>query len=175
MNLKLLIWPDELLTLRSEPIFPPFDDVKELVKEMFALMYKKRGVGLSAIQVGYQSRLFIMDCSNQPGNLQNNIEPKPLVLINPEITEIIGTPSLVKEGCLSFPGVTEDANRYPEIIIKAQNLEEEFVTYQMAGLEAQCAQHECDHLNGKTFDRGWGKVKRDIVKRKIFKARNGIS
>jgi len=42
--------------------------------------------------------------------------------------------------------------------------------YQLAGIEAQCVQHEMDHLDGVTFATFWGRVKKDIVKRKIAKA-----
>jgi peptide deformylase len=43
------------------------------------------------------------------------------------------------------------------------------VTLQLAGLEAQICQHEINHLDGIHMASGWGRVKRDIIKRKIKK------
>lgn len=148
------------------------DNIKYIVDNMFEVMYHYKGVGLSAVQVGLPLRIFVMDCSNQPNNLKENIEPKPLVLINPYIVDTFDEPVLTDEGCLSFPGIIEKQLRHPEIIIEAVNLKGELITYQMAGLESQCAQHEMEHLDGVSFDREWGRTKRDIIKRKINKALN---
>ena len=168
--LKLIIWPDKILEVPSVPIDINTDDnIKGIVSNMFEVMYHYKGVGLSAVQVGLPLRIFVMDCSNQLNNLKENIEPKPLVLINPEIKKRIGDRVLMEEGCLSFPGIIETAFRYPEIIIEATNLEGELIKYQMAGLEAQCADHEMDHLEGLTMGDQWGRVKRGIMVRKIKK------
>jgi len=96
-----------------------------------------------------------------------------MVCINPEIIELIGKPIEMTEGCLSFPGVFEKVMRHPEVIFKCEDLMGEVKTWQMAGIESQCIQHETEHLDGKTMGDSWGVAKRDIVKRKIKKALAG--
>jgi peptide deformylase len=91
--------------------------------------------------------------------------------INPEIVETIGDLVEVTEGCLSIPGYFEKTMRYSEIIIKAIDIEHDLEPrlYQLAGVEAQCTQHEMEHFEGKLFIDGYGRVKKDIIKRKMQK------
>ena len=53
--------------------------LKDLLKWMTKAMYQHHGIGLAAVQVGYQLRMFTMDCTRSQG--------KPQVFINPEIVE----------------------------------------------------------------------------------------
>ena len=52
---------------------------KKLIRDMLETMYKLEGVGLAAPQVGVNKRLIVLDTNWFDG------EPKPLILINPEI------------------------------------------------------------------------------------------
>jgi peptide deformylase len=165
----LLIWPNQNLSLVSNEV----NDIgsshtKEIVDQMFRVMYANNGVGLSAIQINVPLRIFVMDCKT-PSNLEENIEPKPMVCINPVIEEFIGMPVAMQEGCLSFPNIWEQVQRYQELIFTCNDLNGDRKTIQVAGLEAQCVAHEMEHLDGITMATNWGRVKKDIVKRKIAK------
>ena len=59
--------------------FPLDDKTSRLIKFMARAMYQNHGIGLAAIQVGYQLRMFVMDCSRSQSNYK--------VFINPEILE----------------------------------------------------------------------------------------
>ena len=63
-------------------------------------MYQHHGIGLAAIQVGYQLRMFVMDCSRSRTNDK--------VYINPEIVEKSDETLRDSEGCLSAPGKQGD-------------------------------------------------------------------
>jgi peptide deformylase len=108
---------------------------------MYKAMYQHHGIGLAAIQVGYQLRMFVMDCSRSQTNEK--------VFINPEILEKSDETLCDNEGCLSAPGKTGEVKRNIRIILKYQdeNGKEEKKTFY--NLEARCVQHEMDHLEGK--------------------------
>jgi peptide deformylase len=140
------------------------EEARALLPEMWATLEKHPGVGLSAIQIGKPLRLFIMDSRNE--------HKTKYAFINPEIVKTIGEPVLVEEGCLSVPGVYEKVSRYPQVIIKATNIEKENEPrlFDLYMLESQIALHELEHLDGKmAFVDSYGPVKRDIAKRKVLK------
>ena len=67
--------------------------IRKLVKDMLETMYEASGVGLAAPQVGISQRIIV----------GFEFGDGPVVLINPEITEAMGT-EIDTEGCLSIPG-----------------------------------------------------------------------
>ena len=78
MNIELVKYPDVFLRSVSNDVpFPLDEKTQRLIKWMSKAMYQHHGIGLAAIQVGYQLRMFVMDV--------NRTEEKPQVFINPEI------------------------------------------------------------------------------------------
>ena len=142
MYIELVKYPDVFLRSKSNDVpFPLDDKTSRLIKFMYKAMYQHNGIGLAAIQVGYQKRMFVMDCTrSQTGEK---------VFINPEIVERSEETIRDNEGCLSSPGKTGDVSRHIRIILKYQdeNGKEERKTFY--NLEARCIQHEMDHLDGK--------------------------
>ena len=142
MYIELVKYPDVFLRSVSKTVpFPLDDKTSRLIKFMYKAMYQHNGIGLAAIQVGYQKRMFVMDCTrSQTGEK---------VFINPEIVERSEETIRDNEGCLSSPGKTGDVSRHIRIILKYQdeNGKEERKTFY--NLEARCIQHEMDHLDGK--------------------------
>lgn len=165
---KVVVWPSATLSEVSNKVRPDWqetDEFKRLLADMYDTMYAAGGVGLAAIQVGVPARLFVMD----PTGRGRQAPGAPQCFIDPVITEFIDDPVAVEEGCLSLPGVREKALRHPEIILTYRNLVMETRTAQLSGLEAQIAQHEMEHLDGKIFVETMGFAKRDLIKRKIAK------
>jgi len=145
----ILKWGHHTLQQRSTPIEPaeigsPF--LKELVQDLFDTMRAGHGIGLAAPQIGVNRRVFVMEV---PGH-------QPHVFINPFLFETIGSKQMVYEACLSLPGIREQVERFPEAIVMSwteptvehMNVEAAGRT-QLYELEAQCAQHEIEHLEGK--------------------------
>ena len=117
-------------------------------------MYQNNGIGLAAIQVGYQLRMFVMDCSRSGDNSQ--------VFINPEIVEKSDEMIRDMERCLSAPGRSGDIRRHLRIILKYQNQDGKEERKTFYNLEARCIQHEMDHLEGKLcIDYEKGEYNRD--------------
>ena len=64
MYIELVKHPDVFLRSESKTVpFPLDDKTSRLIKFMTKAMYQNYGVGLAAIQVGYQLRIFVMDLS----------------------------------------------------------------------------------------------------------------
>jgi peptide deformylase len=162
MILKILKYPDPILSRPGEPVTEFDDDLRKLVADMFETTYAAQGVGLAAPQVGVSKRLTTIDVSSGK-------QPKDrLVLINPEI--ILSEGKLYEEeGCLSFPDIHEKVQRAAKVRIRAQD--EYGKWYEMDGLDllGRCFQHEIDHVDGKLFIFRMSVLKRQIIQRQIRK------
>jgi peptide deformylase len=142
--LRIVKYPHPALRHTSKPLRRVDGDLKDIVREMFDLMYAQKGVGLAANQVDLPYRFFIINTEGDPEKGQE------FVFLNPEITKRNGTAE-AEEGCLSFPEIYAPVKRSEKIVISAYNLEAEEVSYQLNGLMARAAQHEYDHLDGVLF------------------------
>tara|TARA_Y100000004_G_scaffold20007_1_gene20546 strand:- start:656 stop:1177 length:522 start_codon:yes stop_codon:yes gene_type:complete len=155
MHIELVKYPDVFLRSESHPVKFPLDDkTKRLILWMTRAMYQHHGIGLAAIQVGYQLRMFVMDCSRSRTNDK--------VYINPEIVEKSDETLRDSEGCLSAPGKQGDVKRHLRIILKYQDKDGKEERKTFYNLEARCIQHEMDHLEGKLcIDYEEGEYNRD--------------
>jgi peptide deformylase len=71
------------------------------------------------------------------------------LVIAPVVQEYIGEPVLKSEGCLTWPGMTIVAERYPEIRVSYWTQEGRFIENELvSGFKAQVWQHEVNHLRG---------------------------
>ena len=162
MILKIVKYPEPVLSQPGEPVTEFNDELAKLAADMFETMYAAQGIGLAAPQVGVSKRLTVIDVSMGK-------DPKDrLVLVNPEIISSEGK-LYEEEGCLSFPDIREKIVRAAKVRIRAQD--EHGKWFEMDGEEllARCMQHEIDHLNGMLFIFRMSGLKRDLNLRKIRK------
>jgi peptide deformylase len=89
---------------------------------------------------------------------------------NPQVTARSGE-QVYQEGCLSVPGIFADVTRADAITVTA--LDRHGVPFELHadGLLAVCIQHEMDHLEGKLFVDYLSPLKREMVRKKLAKAR----
>ena len=155
MYIELVKHPDVFLRSVSNDVpFPLDDKTSRLIRFMTKAMYQNHGIGLAAIQVGYQLRMFVMDCTRA--------QKTPEVFINPEIIEKSDETLRDIEGCLSIPGRRGDVKRHIRIILKYQDESGKEERKTFYNLEARCIQHEMDHLDGKLcIDYEKGEYSRD--------------
>ncbi len=165
MTIKpLIILPDPVLRVTSEPVERIDDAVRELAADMLETMYDAPGIGLAGIQIGVPRRILVID-------LAKDEEPRnPLVVINPTILSVSDDRSLYEEGCLSIPEYYAEVERPARLRISFQDLDGKTQERDADGLLATCLQHEIDHLNGTLFIDHISKLKRDMVIRKFTKA-----
>lgn len=155
---KIKIYPNKILRKPGTPFEDNFDDsLKKIIREMFHLMKKNAGIGLSANQIGLSHRISIIDIRASlpkealPAGRQEAKKTKPLVLINPKIVKKSPILSKMEEGCLSVPNLYGQVQRSDKIKIEYQNQFGKKITLKAEGLLARVIQHEIDHLNGILF------------------------
>lgn len=166
--LPLVIAPDPFLKQKSAPVEAVTDEVRAFLNDMLETMYHSRGIGLAAVQVGLHKRLIVMDVHWREEEANSR---KPLKLINAEILWDSDEESSYNEGCLSFPDQFAEVVRPKRIKVaytdehgKPQELEAD-------GLLATCIQHEIDHTDGITFVDHISRLKRDMIHKKLTKAK----
>lgn len=207
--LKVLTWPHPALVAPTQPLHlegavadadfvspagMTVADLKRLRDDLLATMLAYGGVGLAAPQIGVALAAFVVLTKDHA---------EPWFLCNPEVrlpgapiparqvTNSDGTTAtapaveqrLVQEGCLSFPGVTEQKLRWTDVAVVADFLPGDamrpqgFETFpgarfghSLRGLPAQAVQHEAEHLRGVTFAAAWGQAKKMTATRAIRRA-----
>lgn len=145
MSLQVIHYPHPTLRHVSKPVKRVDRELRDMIAQMFELMYKHEGVGLAANQVDLPYRLFI---ANPTGDA--NKKDQEFVFINPVILSGKGQVD-GEEGCLSIPGLTAEVTRKETVQIEAYNLAGELFTGELEGLFARIVQHETDHLDGVLF------------------------
>jgi peptide deformylase len=163
--LPILEFPDPRLRTKATVIEPAQladPAFQRLVDDMFETMYEAPGIGLAASQVDVHQRFMVIDVSEEKN--------RPLVFVNPEIIERAGE-QVYQEGCLSVPNIFADVTRANEIVVRALDRHGQSFEMRVDGLLAVCIQHEMDHLEGKLFVDYLSPLKREMVRKKLAKAR----
>jgi peptide deformylase len=160
----ILHYPDPRLREKAKPVDAVTPAILELIEDMAETMYAAPGVGLAATQIGEPHRIFLIDIASED-------EPSDLrVFVNPEIVVREGDQSW-EEGCLSFPGVTEEIKRAEKVKVRALGKDGKPFELEADGLLAVAIQHENDHLDGVLMIDHLGLLKKRIVNRKMQKER----
>lgn len=117
---------------------PPVD-ANEFASTLVETAKKNNTFGLSAIQCGFNYRVFVM------GTDDNYV-----AFFNPKIISTEGEAHL-KENCVSFPLLTLAITRAKSIKVEYQDFNGVTHTAEYHGLTARVFQHELDHLNGIVY------------------------
>ncbi len=163
----------------AEPVAAVDDGVRKTVADMFDTMYAARGIGLAATQIGIERRIVVIDlqerATEDEGGEGEDAKAvrTPLVYINPELISVSEELNTYNEGCLSIPEQYAEVTR--PATCRARWLDEagEGHEGEFDGLLATALQHEIDHLNGVLFTDHISKLKRDMLLKKLAKARKG--
>ncbi|WP_066665292.1 MULTISPECIES: peptide deformylase [unclassified Sphingomonas] len=162
--------PDPRLKTVSTPVEKVDDELRALIADMFDTMYDAPGIGLAAIQVGVPKRVIVMDLQEEEDEEGKPIKA-PRVFINPVILDPAAEMNTYTEGCLSVPDQFADVDRPATCRVKwldeQGNAHDEVFT----GLLATCIQHEMDHLEGIVFLDHLSRLKRQMLMKKLEKAR----
>ena len=166
MIYPIVIYGDEVLRRKCEPIAPDYPDVKKLAEDMFLTLEEAEGVGLAAPQIGKDIRLFIVDCTPWAEEDPSCADYKR-AFVNPEIYEFSEEKKTYNEGCLSFPGIHADVAR--SLSIRMRYMDTDFVEHdeEFTGLKAWVIQHEYDHIEGVVFTDRIAPLRRQLLKSKL--------
>lgn len=162
--LKILTFPDKFLRQPTKPVENIDGEIQKVIDGMAGIMYEAPGVGLAAIQVGYDKSIIVYDVSlkEEKRSLQ--------VLINPKIISSEGKIVSENEGCLSVPDLRTDIKRSVSILVEGLDREGKPLKIEADELLALVLQHEIDHLNGTLIIDHISSLKRQLYKRRVQKA-----
>ena len=170
--LNILEVPDPGLRAVAKPVAQIDDSVRTIISDMFDTMYDARGIGLAATQVGIEQRIVVIDLQ-EPESDAEDAKPvrAPLVFVNPELVSVSEETAVYNEGCLSIPDQYAEVERPARCRVKWLDGEGAGHEADFDGLLATGIQHEIDHLNGVLFIDHISRLKRDMVLKKLAKAR----
>lgn len=125
------------------------------------------GVAIAAPQVGILERWYVVGS-----------EACTEVVLNPVVHPVGNESVLLSEGCLSFPGCSGQVRRFCSVHLSGVKIRfsrsgvtQEVFSEVLTGLEAQIAQHECDHLNGVLYTSKLSNAERSRIHGTVRKLR----
>jgi peptide deformylase len=166
MALKtILTAPDPRLKKKSKPVASVDAEVRQLMDDMLETMYAAPGIGLAAPQIDVLKRVIVLDIERE------DTKTGPLFMANPEIVEASDEDATYEEGCLSVPEHYADVVRPAKVTVRYLDRDNAKQELTCEGLLATCIQHEIDHLDGILFVDHISSLKRNMILRKLLKAR----
>ena len=139
MSVGLIYYGHETLKKIAEEVADIDGDLVRLIDTMFNVMYREKGVGLAAPQVGILRRVVVIDVGD--GLVE---------LVNPEIIASEGEAGGA-EGCLSVPGRQGYVVRPAKVTVRAQDRKGKFFEVHGEDFFARALCHEIDHLDGVLY------------------------
>ena len=120
-------------------------EINELVAQMKHVMRKASGLGLSANQVGLNSRAFVAEIPGADNKM------KFYAVFNPKIEKASSEKNSFEEGCLSVPLTYGEVERPERVTLVGYDKNGKPLKIKAWGLLSRVFQHEVDHLEGKLF------------------------
>jgi peptide deformylase len=163
--LQILQVPHPMLKRVAAPVERVTDEIRRLMDDMLATMYAAPGIGLAAPQVGVSLRVIVVDLAKEEARRA------PLRLVNPTILWASEEQLVMEEGCLSLPDQFAEVRR--PAAVKVGYLDDAGAAREIEadGMLARCLQHEIDHLDGVLFIDHLSLLRRQMILRKLEKAR----
>jgi len=165
--LPIIIAPDPRLKLVSRPVEKVDAEVVRLMDNMLETMYDAPGIGLAAPQVGVTKRVIVVDIARQ----DKGEAPNPLKMANPQLVATSADVKSWDEGCLSLPEHYADVVRPSRVAVRYLDQHNKRCEIEAEGVLAVCLQHEMDHLDGILFVDHVTALKRNMILRKLRKAK----
>jgi peptide deformylase len=164
-KLPILVAPDPRLKVKAKAVAQVDAPVRQLMDDMLETMYAAPGIGLAAPQVGVSNRVIVLDIA------KDDAPKDPRALANPEIVWVSDEDNTYEEGCLSVPEHYADVTRPAKVRVRYLDRDNKTQEIEADGLLATVIQHEMDHLDGILFIDHLTSLKRNMILRKLLKAR----
>ena len=137
-----------------------YDDLEKFENEYVNLMLNEKGMGLAANQVGITKRFFAI------GHETFDTFKKHAIIWNPKVINFSKEKVIDLEGCLSFKGIWLRVERPKTVEVEYETTQGTKQTARLDGMESKCFQHECDHLDGITFNKRVSKLRWQMANKK---------
>ena len=149
----LLQKDDPILRQNAEPVAQSefgSNWLKELVRDMIAIMADKCAVGVAAPQIGISKQVIVFGTDYTKRRKPETRIPDT-TLINPSFKILSEGVQTDYEGCLNCGEMMGQVPRAMEIEYSGFDVDGNPITKRATGLEARIIQHEIDHLKGHLF------------------------
>jgi len=163
---NILTEPNKKLRQVSLPVKKVGKEEQTLMDDMLETMYKAKGIGLAAIQIGIPKRIIVLDIS------KNENEKKSMFFVNPVIVNKDSNLNAYEEGCLSVPDQFAEIQRPSKCEVEYLDYNGNKKLLKADGLLATCIQHEMDHLEGILFIDYLSKLKKSMIIKKLSKLKS---
>ena len=137
-----------------------YDDIEKFESDMIKLMLDERGMGLAANQIGFTKRFFAI------GHESFDTFNKHAIIWNPSIKNFSQEKVIDVEGCLSFKGIWLKVERPKTVEVEYETTQGKTEYATLDNMESKCFQHECDHLEGITFNQRVSKLRWQMANKK---------
>ncbi len=138
--LNIIKSDNPLIRKISKPVTNFDTRLHELLDDMNETMLYHNGVGIAGVQVGVLYRIALIETE------KNGL----IEIINPIITSAKRNKTAI-EGCLSCPNINGRVRRPSQVTISFQDRNGKNKTLDLYGIDAICASHEIDHMDGILF------------------------
>jgi len=162
MNLVPIGTP--ILKKVPEPFNFEEEDAKKWATKLTNKMIELGGVGLAANQVGLDMAIMSIGVRNPTSG-----EEFSRVCFNPQLISVSDKHEVMREGCLSVPGLRLNIKRPIECTLKYFDENQEEKTEKYTGLAARVALHEYDHMLGYNFMHRVSRLKLDRAMKSLDK------
>lgn len=164
---EIITVPDSVLKETATEVARVDDAIQKQMDAMLEAMYAAPGIGLAANQVSLLNRVLVMDLAR----IDEGEEKSPICMANPQIIWESEEMSIMEEGCLSIPRQYAEIERPASVRVKYLDYNGKESELEADGLLSHCVQHEIDHLNGTLFIDYLSSLKRNMILRKVEKAK----
>ena len=163
--IQLFQYPHETLLQTStawttDDSIQGYDDIEKFEHDFVKLMLDERGMGLAANQVGITKRFFAI------GHESFDTFKKHAIIWNPQIKNFSKEKVVDVEGCLSFKGILLKVERPKTVEVQYETTQGKTEYAILDNMESKCFQHECDHLEGITFNQRVSKLRWQMANKK---------
>lgn len=164
-------YPDPILHQKAESVTKFDDELRLFLDDMLETMYADHGAGLAAPQVGVSKRMIVLDAEQKEDEDGHHQKGNPMALVNPEIIYKSEETIFFCEGCLSVPEQRADVERHQKVKVRYQDKTGAVKEIEAEDYLAVILQHEIDHLDGILYIDHLSRLKRNMLLKKLEKAR----
>ncbi|MGX7589683.1 peptide deformylase [Candidatus Vidania fulgoroideorum] len=134
--MNIIKYPNDILRYLSRVVLPNYN-INSIISNMRNKLLLTNGLGISAPQLGFSKRIFIIAFGS-----------KLITFINPVVIYRSSILFGSFEGCLSIPRYYVNILRSRYIMVEYLDCNYVLSRVFLKGYLSSCLQHEIDHLNG---------------------------
>jgi peptide deformylase len=137
--IREIVKDEEVLKQKCISVLKGDEEINTIIQDLIdtANFHEDNCIGLTANQIGYNKRIFIIRYEN-----------KWLPMVNADFLPLSRKKFISEEGCLSLEGLRK-VERYYTINVMYQNAKLKPLRLRLSGIPAVIVQHEIGHTKGQ--------------------------